>query len=74
MTTIKPLMTTAEVAEVLRETPENVARRCASGQLPATRISGEWRIHDTDLAEFIAPSNVRVAPRVRSSATRRRSA
>lgn len=74
MTTLKPLMTTAEVAEVLRETSENVARRCASGQLRATRISGEWRINEVDLAEFIEPTNIRRAPRVRSSATRRRSA
>lgn len=69
---MKPLMTSAEVAVILRETPENVARRCARGQLRAVRISGEWRVSDVDLAEFIEPTNVRTAPRVRSSASRRR--
>lgn len=68
-----PLLTTAEVAEILREQPENVARRCASGQLKATRLSGEWRISEDDLAEFIRPTNIR-SPRIRSTSARRRSA
>jgi excisionase family DNA binding protein len=72
VSTLKPLMTTAEVAEILREKPENVARRCVAGQIRAVRISGEWRISEVDLAEFIEPSNVRQAPRVRSTAGRRR--
>lgn len=69
---MKPLLTTAEVAEILRERPENVARRCAAGQIRAVRIGGEWRISEDDLATFIAPTTKAKSPRVRSTAGRRR--
>lgn len=69
---LAPLLTTAECAEVLREEPENFARRCASGQIPAVKISGEWRVAEDDLREFIKPTSARRAPRVRSTASRRK--
>lgn len=70
--TLRPLLTTAECAEFLRGTPENFARRCATGQVAAVKISGEWRVTEEALKEFTQPSNVRTAPRVRSTAGRRR--
>jgi len=64
-------LTTVEVADIIRETPENVARRCARGQIPATRVGGEWRISDEAVAEFMEPKNIRSSPRKRSTAGRR---
>lgn len=64
-------LTTAEVADLIRETPENVARRCASGQIAAARIGGSWRIGEDAVAEFMEPKNTRRSPRSRSTAGRR---
>lgn len=64
-------LTTAEVAEIIRETPENVARRCARGQLAATRVGGQWRISEEAVAEFMKPNNTLPSPRKRSTAGRR---
>ncbi len=69
---ISPLLTAAECAAILREEPENFARRCAAKQIPAVKISGEWRVREQDLEAFIAPTNVQKAPRVRTTAARRR--
>lgn len=45
--------TTAEVAGIIREKEENVARRCASGQLKAKRLGGKWLINEDDLTIFL---------------------
>lgn len=47
-------LTAEEVAEIIRETPANVRRRCASGQIKAKRLGGQWRIAEDDLAHFMA--------------------
>lgn len=65
-------LTTAEVGEVIRETSENISRRCAAGQIRAKKLGGEWRIKEEDLVLFMAASNT-PAPRVRSTAGRRAS-
>lgn len=46
-------LTTGEVAEIIRETEENVRRRCASGQIKAKRLGGSWRVSEDDLAIFM---------------------
>lgn len=46
-------LTAEEVAEITRETPENARRRCASGQIRAKRLGGQWRISEDDLALFM---------------------
>ena len=66
-------LTTAEAAEVIRETAENVARRCKAGQIRASRLGGEWRIREDDLLDFMTRAE-NPSVRVRSSAGRRRSA
>lgn len=63
-------LTTAEVGEAIRETSENVSRRCATGQIRAKKLGGEWRIQEDDLVLFMAVNNT-PAPRVRSTAGRR---
>lgn len=47
-------LTTEEVAEIIRETPANVRRRCASGQIKAKRLGGQWRVTEDDLTNFMA--------------------
>lgn len=63
-------LTTTEVGEAIRETSENVSRRCAAGQIRAKKLGGEWRIREEDLVVFMTASNT-PAPRVRSTAGRR---
>lgn len=46
-------LTTHEVAETIRETEENVARRCASGQIKAKRLGGKWLVNEVDLIIFM---------------------
>lgn len=63
-------LTTHEVAEVIREKEENVARRCASGQLKAKRLGGKWLVHEDDLTLFM--ENPRTgSPRKRLTARQR---
>ncbi len=75
MTTTRWL-TAAEVAEAIQETPENVGRRCAAGQIRARKLGGEWRILEQDLIAFMEADNGKQSPRtrIRSTASRRRSA
>lgn len=47
-------LTTTEVAEIIRETDDNVQRRCASGQIKAKRLGGRWLINEEDLTHFMA--------------------
>lgn len=65
-------LTTAEVGLAIRESSENVSRRCAAGQIRAKKLGGEWRIKEDDLTLFMSASNT-PAPRVRSTAGRRAS-
>lgn len=66
-------LTTEEVAERIKETSHTVAQRCASGQIPATKLGKNWRIREDDLEAVMAPINVS-ATKVRNTAQRRRSA
>lgn len=68
-----PLMTTAEVAQIIREDPNTVRSRCAAGQIEATRIGEKWRISQQALGQFLA-NRIQSSTRVPNSVTRRRSA
>jgi excisionase family DNA binding protein len=46
-------LTISEVAAVTRETEENTRRRCASGQIRAKRLGGQWRVNEDDLVLFM---------------------
>ena len=71
---MKRYLTTAEVGDIIQETSENVSRRCAAGQIPATKLGNQWRISEADFEKWMQPSNVKTSPRVRSTLSRRRSA
>lgn len=47
-------LNTAEVGELLRKTPEWVARQCHSGALRATKLGNDWRIEESAVAEFMS--------------------
>lgn len=51
------MLTTAEAAAVLRESPITTMRRCTRGQLPAKKIGREWRISEAALEAFLTPDN-----------------
>lgn len=45
------MLTTGEIAEILRMSPEWVRAQCDSGEMPAHKLGREWRI---DADEFDA--------------------
>lgn len=55
---MEPLMTTEEVAEILRIDAVTVRRLVARGELPAYRIAGEFRFSTTGLESFIESQRV----------------
>ena len=55
------LMTTEEVAELLRIEPVTVRRLIARGELSAYRIAGEYRIAPEDLEKYLKSQQVEVA-------------
>ncbi|MBP2389373.1 helix-turn-helix domain-containing protein [Aeromicrobium fastidiosum] len=48
--------TTAEVAAVLRESGENVSRRCKRGEIKAVRPGRKYLISQAALDEFLTPA------------------
>jgi len=62
-------MTTTEVAEVIRKSPDYVARQCALGNLRAKKLGNDWRIHKDSLAAFMALGGKTPATRSRRRAS-----
>ncbi len=54
-----PLMTVAEVAEVLRVSNMTVYRLIKAGELPALRVGKNYRIREGDLEAYLATGEVR---------------
>ena len=52
------LLTTEEVAELLRIDPVTVRRLIGRGELAAYRIAGEYRFTDADLEQFLESQRV----------------
>ncbi len=49
------LMTTAEVAVMLRSTPKTIRRAIQAGRLPAQKLwDGNWRVRRADVEALIA--------------------
>jgi excisionase family DNA binding protein len=48
-----PLLTVAEVADVLRVSNMTVYRLIKAGELPALRVGKNYRIRETDLTRFL---------------------
>ncbi len=56
------VMTSKEVSEVLRLSPQSTARLLRSGGLPGFRVGGEWRCRRSDIQalmtrEWTAPAD-----------------
>jgi excisionase family DNA binding protein len=62
---VKRLLTTEEVAELLRIDPVTVRRLIGRGELTAYRIAGEYRFSEADLEKFL--ESQRVIVDIRSS-------
>lgn len=54
-----PLLTVAEVADVLRVSTMTVYRLIKSGDMPALRVGKNYRIRQRDLSAFLANGVVR---------------
>ena len=54
-----PLMTVAEVADVLRVSNMTVYRLIKAGELPALRIGKNYRIREHDLETYLATGEIR---------------
>lgn len=66
--------TTVEAAEILRVSPLTVMRKCASGEIPATKVARQWRISEAALAAALEPTNAPVPeqPRFITASAKRR--
>lgn len=49
------LLTTKEVAALLKKSPIWVRREVRSGRLRAVKVGREWRVREEDLALFFGP-------------------
>lgn len=47
-------LTTNEVAEIIRKSPDYVARQCALGNLRAKKLGNDWRIRRGEVDRFMA--------------------
>lgn len=47
-------LTTAEVAGILRKSPEWVAMQCRNGALTGTKLGNDWRIDETAVVQFMS--------------------
>lgn len=50
---LEPLMTVAEVAEVLRVAPKTVRNKVSRGEIPRAAIPGVLRFHRADIERLI---------------------
>lgn len=57
--TTGPLLTVAEVADVLRVSNMTVYRLIKAGELPALRVGKNYRIRQADLDAYLATGSVR---------------
>lgn len=56
----KEFLTVAEVAERLRLTHVTIGRMIKSGELPAYKMRGSWRIKPGDLDAYIAGQSTQI--------------
>lgn len=54
-----PLLTVAEVAQVLRVSNMTVYRLIKAGELPALRVGKNYRIRERDLEAYLSTGSVR---------------
>ena len=51
------ILTTAEVANLLRVSKATVSKLLQSGEIPAIRVGRQWRVQATDLAQYLKQTN-----------------
>lgn len=52
-----PLLTSAEVAQILRVSPLTVTDMCRTAEIPATKVGKSWRISRADLDAYLAANH-----------------
>src|SRR5437667_10257218 len=55
---VEPLMTSDEIAGLLRVDVVTIRRLVARGELPAYRVGSEYRFAETDLADYLQRQRV----------------
>lgn len=54
------LLSVKEVAKILALSERWVSNACRSGVLPAVKIGKSWRVHETELEEFLRRKGIDV--------------
>ncbi len=54
---VKLLLTLNELALVLDVSHEQARRLCANGEIPATKVGGEWRVEKGKLQKYLGVEN-----------------
>lgn len=65
-------LTIPEVAEITKESEDNLRRRCAAGQIPAVKLGKSWRVSESALSEFLSPGVVKTPRNKRLTKRQRR--
>lgn len=47
-------LTTTEVAQIIRKSPDYVARQCVLGNLRGKKLGNDWRIHRSAVEAFMS--------------------
>lgn len=63
-----PYLTTEEAAEIIRKSPDYVARMCNAKALAGKKLGNDWRIHRDDLDQFMRAGSKAPATRTRKRA------
>ena len=50
------LLTTREMAQVLRRTPKTVSQMAKAGTIPAVKVGGDWRFDRDEVLTALKPS------------------
>lgn len=54
---VERVYTTAEAAEILRESVLTTMRKCARGEIAATKTGRAWRITESAINDYLKPTN-----------------
>jgi excisionase family DNA binding protein len=52
------MLTTREVADLIRKSPKTVSTMAATKVIPATKVGGEWRFFRSEVLEALRPKAV----------------
>ncbi len=60
-TVTESLMTTADVAEILRLSVKTIGEMIRNGELPAIRVGGVWRVRKQSLEDWLQEREMNTA-------------